>query len=905
MMNFLSSRSAPPVVPDQPPEQEVATDITSVSKSSGNTSEGLIAEDPFTKSSKTEGGDVKKDPSEALSNDPNTPMAKNSVPIKHHSDVTEDEGWITIPYRKLPEDWSEAADLLSLHALDRSFIFPGEQLHILVCLSTSKQDTEVITPVKVAAVMSKNGIVDQNDMQQNKTHDTIPNSRLEVADSDTKENGGTELMMEKTDRQHDILDSESTLRSESHRERTQTLLARFRNSHFFVRIVDADDDPQSNRNLAESSSSLSEVGREKSRTSNFKSRRFLPRDSHFNTVIDKGSFDASAAGGMARNIISCCALPNGDIVVLLQVNVGNNFVKDPVLEVLQFEKYQNSRNLPSSENHDNADNQVADPCGDLLKWLLPLDRSVPPPARLSSPLPLSSTAGVVGSASQRSTSSTSTGSQLFSFGHFKSYSVSSLTNQSQPATSTSYAKPSFDLEDWDKFSSQKLLKNQEVANEGLLSFRGVSLEPERFSVYCGLEGIYVPGRRWRRKLEILQPVEIHSFVADCDTEDLLCVQIKNVSPAHIPDVVIFLDAITIVFEEAPKGGPPQSLPIACIEAGNDHSLPNLALRRGEEHSFILKPANLMRDPKTYGKSNSSQLPYSQSGRAASSVHPTPKVGEGNQVPKSTDQYAVLVSCRCNYTESRLFFKQPTSWHPRLSRDLMISVATKMSEQALGPNGGFSPLPVQVLTLQASNLTSEDLTLTVLAPASLNPPPSVVSLNSTPSTLVSPFTGFPEIVEPTSGMQRLTSLPVVAENKKENAVGGRSVSLNEQTISTPDVTPSNGLGCTHLWLQSTVPLGCVPSHSTATVKLELLPLTDGIINLNTLQIAVKEKGVTYIPEQSLKIHATSSIATDECDTLCYESPDGQIFIPWLERLKPQMYTMYKKSLNVLTMSMCIH
>lgn len=35
--------------------------------------------------------------------------------------------------------------------------------------------------------------------------------------------------------------------------------------------------------------------------------------------------------------------------------------------------------------------------------------------------------------------------------------------------------------------------------------------------------------------------------------------------------------------------------------------------------------------------------------------------------------------------------------------------------------------------------------------------------------------------------------------------------------------------------------CVPSQSMATVKLELLPLTDGIITLDTLQIDVKEKG----------------------------------------------------------------
>ena len=34
----------------------------------------------------------------------------------------------------------------------------------------------------------------------------------------------------------------------------------------------------------------------------------------------------------------------------------------------------------------------------------------------------------------------------------------------------------------------------------------------------------------------------------------------------------------------------------------------------------------------------------------------------------------------------------------------------------------------------------------------------------------------------------------------------------------------------------------PSHTTANVKLELLPLTDGIITLDTLQIDVKEKGI---------------------------------------------------------------
>lgn len=59
------------------------------------------------------------------------------------------------------------------------------------------------------------------------------------------------------------------------------------------------------------------------------------------------------------------------------------------------------------------------------------------------------------------------------------------------------------------------------------------------------------------------------------------------SPALAPDIVVYLDAITIVFEEASKGGPPLSLPIACIESGIDHSLPNLALRLFSQPVLLL------------------------------------------------------------------------------------------------------------------------------------------------------------------------------------------------------------------------------------------------------------------------------------------------------------------------------
>ena len=44
--------------------------------------------------------------------------------------------------------------------------------------------------------------------------------------------------------------------------------------------------------------------------------------------------------------------------------------------------------------------------------------------------------------------------------------------------------------------------------------------------------------------------------------------------------------------------------------------------------------------------------------------------------------------------SRLFFKQPTSWRPHTSKDIMISVASDMSGQSPGPYASRQ-LPVQV------------------------------------------------------------------------------------------------------------------------------------------------------------------------------------------------------------------
>ncbi|XP_061990855.1 uncharacterized protein LOC133709209 isoform X1 [Rosa rugosa] len=829
-----------PAVYEPPPEAQLPP------KPAGPTLEGLIAEDSYPQYSA-----IADHVRENESGVEHGAGAKNdsSVIAKHH-DVSDEEGWIAIPYKELPDNWNDAPDIQSLRSMDRSFVFPGEQVHILALLSACKQDTEIITPFKLAAAMNKNGLK-QSPTKQNGNvedeNDTLSRKGESSPDSQGTDQNGETLSKEKTDPQKDVSASESLLRMEDHKRQTEILLQRFERSHFFVRIAESGESLWSKKGSSKKSSESSEMdGPEATENGTQKSAV-----SQLNAIVDKGNFDPNVSGGVARNNVKCCSLSNGDIVVLLQVNVGVDFLNDPVIEILQFEKYR-ERSL-STEAQENLVYANPDPCGELLKWLLPLDNVLPPPARPLSP-PLTSNPGI-GGTPQKPTS----GSQIFS--HFRSYSMSSLPqNTTQPPAPIKAAgsKPSFDLEDWDQFSSLKLLKSQKAGYDGLLSFRGVSLERERFSVRCGLEGIYTPGRRWRRKLEIIQPVEIHSFAADCNTDDLLCVQIKNVSPAHAPNIVVYVDAITIVSEEASKGGQSVSLPIVCVEAGSDHSLPNLALRRGEEHSFILKPATTLWKNFKTGGDRSTQQSLAQAGNAASSSRLALKTAEG-KAASTADQYAIMVSCRCNYTESRLFFKQPTSWRPRISRDLMISVASEMSGQSSAPNAGVSQLPVQVLTLQASNLTTEDLSLTVLAPASFTSPPSVVSLNSSPSSPMSPFVGFPGFTGRTtaerhnSTMQRLNSAPSILKNQKQ-------ASSNEQASPVSDVVPSAGLGCTHLWLQSRVPLGCVPSQSTATIKLELLPLTDGIITLDTLQIDVKEKGRTYIPEHSLKINATSSISS---------------------------------------------
>lgn len=162
---------------------------------------------------------------------------------------------------------------------------------------------------------------------------------------------------------------------------------------------------------------------------------------------------------------------------------------------------------------------------------------------------------------------------------------------------------------------------------------------------------------------------------------------------------------------------------------------------------------------------------------------------------------------------------PFRLHLNLSSSMSIYVGSPPFTHDTMPSFYLTSSSSQVLTLQASNLTSEDLTLTVLAPASFTSPPSVVSLNSSPSSPISPFVGFSEF----TGRARLGSASLVSDDQKENGDGGaRPVSFNEQASPTSHVVPGSGMGCTHLWLQSRVPLGYASLSSSSSSPPPLSP-----------------------------------------------------------------------------------
>ena len=106
----------------------------------------------------------------------------------------------------------------------------------------------------------------------------------------------------------------------------------------------------------------------------------------------------------------------------------------------------------------------------------------------------------------------------------------------------------------------------------------------------------------------------------------------------------------------------------------------------------------------------------------------------------------------------------------------------------------------MLTLKATNLTTEDLTFTVLAPETSSSP-SVLSLSSTPKAPMNSYAAFHDYVprirdKSESIVQSQSSVHIATKSQNES----------QQTAIKSDVISRNSSGLTHLWLQSAVPLG---------------------------------------------------------------------------------------------------
>ena len=209
--------------------------------------------------------------------------------------------------------------------------FSGEQLHILVYISSHDREArEIITPFKVAAVMSKNGFFKQKSIKRksNLEPESESTSYEGSIDDIGKDNGidvsGESVkstLKDQSDSGGDLSVSESLLKMEGHKKRIAILLESFRNSHFFVRIAGADEPLWCKRNTTNQLLISSELADGKDAVDGSEMAKFPERQKFLSAVIEGGKFDPSAAGGVARNAVTCCSLSNGDIVVCFAILV--------------------------------------------------------------------------------------------------------------------------------------------------------------------------------------------------------------------------------------------------------------------------------------------------------------------------------------------------------------------------------------------------------------------------------------------------------------------------------------------------------------------------------------------------------------------------------------------------------
>uniref|UniRef100_A0A453ISJ1 Uncharacterized protein n=1 Tax=Aegilops tauschii subsp. strangulata TaxID=200361 RepID=A0A453ISJ1_AEGTS len=190
----------------------------------------------------------------------------------------------------------------------------------MACLSASKQDMTSISPFRIAAVMSKSG-----NSPRHPTNKSSPVSENGDANGTAREDSshGAEDNMESVElnnkvsspSKQDILETESLLRMEDRKQQIETMLQKFKRSNFFVRIAESDEPLWSKKRVAATKTAEEQL------YSDSQGNNTVSRSTAYNTISDKGVFDGSTSGGVARDTVRCYALQNGDIVVCFERSV--------------------------------------------------------------------------------------------------------------------------------------------------------------------------------------------------------------------------------------------------------------------------------------------------------------------------------------------------------------------------------------------------------------------------------------------------------------------------------------------------------------------------------------------------------------------------------------------------------
>ncbi|KAM3270377.1 hypothetical protein P3S67_029484 [Capsicum chacoense] len=159
---------------------------------------------------------------------------------------------------------------------------------------------EIITPFKVTAIVNKNSIGQSNQKQNGKRRmnsgSVFPGGVVD--DSSLSENGNANI-----DPKKEVSTDKNLLILEDYKRQTEPVVQRFNSSHFFAFIAESGELLWSKRKAMEDlSDTIGADGSEKVKT--------LKKKLSLSASTNKGNFNARTSGGVARNVVYCCALPN-------------------------------------------------------------------------------------------------------------------------------------------------------------------------------------------------------------------------------------------------------------------------------------------------------------------------------------------------------------------------------------------------------------------------------------------------------------------------------------------------------------------------------------------------------------------------------------------------------------------